>query len=167
MRSLLLMAMLLAAGAGPVLALEVGETIDVKGWKIGRSQETDKSQTCELASTATDKKGALGFSANPKDGTAIVLVDSELTMKAGDKYSAEYQVDKRDAVTVKGVVAGTTAYVLSLGSWKEAQGFLDTLSAGNSIAIEVGGFTYTYDLTGSKAAILEFDECAKAIGLPR
>ena len=101
MRSVLLAALALSAPflATAVHAQDVGETIDVKGWKIHLSDNDDGTYTC-AAMWQFDDKSAVGFAADSGQRTFLIVSQPNAGLVVDKSYQATFHVDRAKPKTI-------------------------------------------------------------------
>ena len=157
----LILAAALAITATPVFAQDVGESIDVAGWTIRRTQASDKTQTCVAATLADDKTG-VGFGGTTDMQGFLLLIDAGAKFMPGDKYALEYKVDSGKNVKTQAVATTPATLVLPLGTLNDVAPFFTAVETGDNIHLETDKTAYDYPLNGSKKALAALSACLMA-----
>ena len=142
----------------PALAQAPGQTIDVGGWKVSNSKNSDGSQTC-VAINVFDDKSIVGFSADTNNATMFLFSEPGAKLKESTQYPVSYKVDK-DA-PVMGIGIATSAEMLVVPEANPDVMF-NKFMAGSSLFVTVGSKTYEEPLDGSSDAIKALASCVKA-----
>lgn len=160
MRSLLLAATILfaAPAMAPAIAQEIGQTIDVGGWKIRRVPGEGKIQTC-VAVQQGDDKTAVGFGGTNQGQAFLMLIDNTSKLKPNSEVALEYKVDNGKNAKVAATAVNPSTIVAPLGTLNDVAPFFTAVEAGNNIHLETPDSTFDYSLTGSKAALAALEKC--------
>lgn len=161
----IILAALLAAAALPAMAQDVGQTIDVGGWKIRRVQGEGKIQTCVALQPADDKTG-VGFGATNQDQGFLMLIDNDGKMKPGTQIVLEYKIDSGATAKVSATAVNPNTLIAALGTIQDVSPFFTAVESGNGIHLETPDSTFDYSLRGSKAALAALGACLQASMTP-
>ncbi len=151
--------LLLAAGAAQAQA--VGETIDVKRWKVHLAGNDDGSYTC-AAMWRFDDDSAVGFAADSGQHTFPVVSEPEAGLTKDKEYPARFHVDHGKPKTVTGIATSSVMLVLPIAN---PDVDFAAMGAGKAVTVEFRGATYEEPLQGSHEAIRALGRCIA--GAPR
>lgn len=154
----LYLAAALALAATPAGAQSVGESIDVAGWTIRRTQASETTQTCVAATLADDKTG-VGFGGSTDMQGFLLLIDAGGKFKAGDQYTLEYKVDTGKTAKTQATATTSTTLVVLLGTLNDVGPFFTAVETGDNIHLETDKTAYDYPLNGSKKALAALSSC--------
>ena len=140
-------ALLLLAGAARAQA--VGETIDLKGWKIHLSRNDDETYTCAAMWPFTNKS-SIGFAADSAQHTFLIIDEPAADLTKDKEYSAKFHVDRGKSKAVTGIATSTSMLVMPIS---DPDTDYAALGAGKAVTVEFGGKFYEKPLQGSHEAI--------------
>ena len=155
MRTAPLAAAVLLAASGAARAQDVGDTIDVKGWKVHLERNDDGTYTC-AAMWRFENESAVGFAADSAKNTFLVLSEPQAGLVKDRQYPAKFHVDGGKTKTVTGTATSTVMLVMPIA---DPDTDFAALGAGNAVAIEFGGETHEKPLRGSHDAIRALARC--------
>lgn len=157
MRIALLAAILLLV-AGAAQAQAVGETIDVKGWKVHLEGNDDGTYTC-AAMWQFDDKSAVGFAADSGQHTFLIVSEPDAGLTKDREYPAKFHVDHGKPKAVTGIATSAVMLVLPIAN---PDVDFAAMGAGKAVTVEFGGETYEEPLQGSHEAIRALARCIAA-----
>ena len=152
---------IVAPAYAPANAQDVGQTIDVGGWKVRRTQANPTTQTCVAVQQADDKT-AVGFGVTSQGQAFLMLIDPGGKMKSGQDVALEYKVDAAKTTKVAATAANPSTLVATLGTINDVSPFYTAVENGNDIHLETAESTFDYSLKGSKAALAALGTCLQA-----
>lgn len=151
----------LALSSTPALAQNVGESIDVGGWIVRRTQASETVQTCVAVTLADDKTG-VGFGGSSDMKGFLLLVDGGGKFSPGEQYALEYRVDSGKTAKAQAMAAAAGTLVLPLGTLNDVAPLFTAVEGGDNIHLETDKSTYDYPLKGSKKALAALEACLVA-----
>ena len=157
MRLATLATLALTTLAFPAFAQKVGETINVGGWKVFSSKNTDGSTMC-AATFTYDDKSVIGFTIDNDYDAFFLVSEPTAKMAANEKYQVTYRIDRGKSITGMGIATSAEMLVVPIAN-DDITPLFTAFMKGNSLFITMGKEQFEEPLEGSNDAIGALSDC--------